>query len=102
MCRKATADFGIRGLARSFPWLLFAAIPRFSCPSVTLYDLCGSTNKKRRPNTGTHKKRSLICSLCGLLREGYSMKTQYAVALALVTGIGFGALAVRGLYAQAK
>ena len=30
------------------------------------------------------------------------MKTQYTVALAMLTGIGLGALAVQGLYAQAK
>ena len=30
------------------------------------------------------------------------MKTQYAVALALLTGIGLGAVAVQGLHAQAK
>ncbi len=30
------------------------------------------------------------------------MRTQYVVALALVTGIGLGALAVQGLHAQAK
>src|SRR5258707_755432 len=37
-----------------------------------------------------------------LTQRGYSMKAQYAVALALVTGIGLGALAVQGLHAQAK
>jgi uncharacterized protein (DUF1330 family) len=30
------------------------------------------------------------------------MKTQYAVALALLTGVGLGAAAVQGLHAQAK
>jgi uncharacterized protein (DUF1330 family) len=30
------------------------------------------------------------------------MKTQYTAALALLTGIGLGAIAVQGLYAQAK
>jgi uncharacterized protein (DUF1330 family) len=30
------------------------------------------------------------------------MKTQYAVALAVVTGFGLGAVAVQGLHAQAK
>jgi uncharacterized protein (DUF1330 family) len=30
------------------------------------------------------------------------MKTQYAVALALLTGVGLGAIAVQGLHAQAK
>ena len=30
------------------------------------------------------------------------MKTQYAVALALLTGVGLGAVAVQGLHAQAK
>jgi hypothetical protein len=31
-----------------------------------------------------------------------SMKTQYAVALAVATGFGLGAVAVQGLHAQAK
>jgi uncharacterized protein (DUF1330 family) len=30
------------------------------------------------------------------------MKTKYAVALAVIVGIGFGAIAVEGLHAQAK
>jgi Domain of unknown function (DUF1330) len=30
------------------------------------------------------------------------MKTQYAIALALLTGVGLGAVAVQGLHAQAK
>jgi uncharacterized protein (DUF1330 family) len=30
------------------------------------------------------------------------MKTQYAVALALLTGVGLGAAAIQGLHAQAK
>ena len=30
------------------------------------------------------------------------MKTQYAVTLAMLTGIGLGAVAVQGLHAQAK
>ena len=30
------------------------------------------------------------------------MKTQYALALALLTGVGIGAAAIQGLHAQAK
>jgi uncharacterized protein (DUF1330 family) len=35
-------------------------------------------------------------------KEEISMKTQYAVTLAMLTGIGLGAVAVQGLHAQAK
>jgi len=44
------------------------------------------------------------CRAVGLMtgNQGESMKTQYALALAVATGFGLGAAAVQGLHAQAK
>jgi Domain of unknown function (DUF1330) len=42
------------------------------------------------------------CWLMGRQWREEVMKTQYTVALAMLTGVGIGAVAVQGLHAQAK
>src|SRR5476651_679113 len=42
------------------------------------------------------------CRITGALSGGESMKSHYTIALALLSGIGIGAVAVHGLHAQGK